>query len=364
MQKIITSLIIVFLFVCCNKDSTSSGRKYTVSGYVFYINSPMENATVSIDNKANFTSYSNNIGYFEIKNVPEGEYVLIAKKTLPEGNFVESTSNISVNEDISIDNLKLPKGVIMHQPKDITDASVILSWSPTDANDFREYKIYRHTTSGLDEATGLLIHVSTSITDTTFINENLDPLTTYYFRVYVMNDFGRLGGSNIVSAKTENKNYIHNGDFETQENLFSWWDGSHWGQFIYTDSISISGNYSLLVIAEKNAPGEPADNFYANLSNYSVSDLVGNKNYKLSGWVKTDGEYSNYTGNFWGNRTEKAGFLFGTAPYILGISQNTEWTYVEKTFYLSDTDIYNFSLTIRSSCQYTWFDDIKLEIFE
>ena len=111
--------------------------------------------------------------------MPEGVYTITAIKSFPEGNFVENTSNLTVTEDTKIDSLFLPKSVIMHQVEDITDESVNLSWSPTDASDFREYKIYRHITSGLDETTGLLIHVSTSINDTVFNHENLDPLYTF-----------------------------------------------------------------------------------------------------------------------------------------------------------------------------------------
>ena len=50
--------------------------------------------------------------------------------------------------------------------------------------------------------------------DTTFTVENLHPSTEYFFRVYVMNEFGRLGGSNIVNAKTGVSEIIKNGSFE------------------------------------------------------------------------------------------------------------------------------------------------------
>jgi len=82
-------------------------------------------------------------------------------------------------------------------------------------NNFYEYKIYRHYHTGLDENTGTLIHVSTSADDTIFndigtdLEYGLTPATTYYYRVYINNNFGRLGGSNIIGVTTnkwENEN--------------------------------------------------------------------------------------------------------------------------------------------------------------
>ena len=49
---------------------------------------------------------------------------------------------------MNIDALLLPKALLMYHPDSVSENSAKLTWSPTDANDFREYKIYKHTTSG------------------------------------------------------------------------------------------------------------------------------------------------------------------------------------------------------------------------
>ena len=82
-----------------------------------------------------------------------------------------------------IESLILPKGVQIFEPENIGPNSMEIKWSATDANDFREYKLYRHISSGLDETTGTLVHVSTAISDTQFTDQGVNPVTTYYYRV-------------------------------------------------------------------------------------------------------------------------------------------------------------------------------------
>lgn len=175
----------------------------------------MVDAQVSLDKLQNYSTITDETGSFEISKVPKGNYKLTIYKNLPEGNFTEINKNVAVNDDLTLSELLLPKAVFLYPLTNVTSSSMEISWSPTDAADFREYKIYRHTTPGLDETTGLLIYVSTSVRDTTFNDTELFESTTYYYRVYVMNEFGRLGGSNISSTKTLNKNLFRNGDFES-----------------------------------------------------------------------------------------------------------------------------------------------------
>ena len=44
---------------------------------------------------------------------------------------------------------------------------------PTDADDFREYKVYRRDSPGIDETSGELIFVSTARAQTTFLDRLL-----------------------------------------------------------------------------------------------------------------------------------------------------------------------------------------------
>jgi len=267
---------------------------------------------------------------------------------------------LAVESDITLDNLTLPKAVILRPPTNVTDNSMTLSWTKSEESNFREYKLYRHITFGLDETTGTLVYVATSVDDTIFTDQNLDPLTPYFYRVFVMNEFGRIGGSNIVGDTTMNRNFIWNGNFELQDDLLNWWNGYAYGQAIYSDSIRKEGNYSLLLIADTVNANPPY--LLANLSHNDFPGLVPNKQYKISFWVKTEGPASEYGGDFWGKRTEKAGLLAYDHFGVLGIPENTDWTYIEKTFYISDQNINSFSIDVRSCSKYAWFDDIRLEM--
>ncbi|MEJ2196927.1 MAG: carboxypeptidase regulatory-like domain-containing protein, partial [Ignavibacteriaceae bacterium] len=187
---------------------------FTVSGKVVYNGYALSNALVSLDNIANYSTTTDVDGKFVIPNIPKGNYQLSVSKNLAEGSFTEITKNVAVNVDLDLTELILPKAVFLFPLSNVTSSSCELFWSATDAVDFREYKIYRHTTPGLDETTGTLIYVATSISDTSFVDRDIFEATTYYYRVFVMNEYGRLGGSNIESTKTLNRNLIINGDFE------------------------------------------------------------------------------------------------------------------------------------------------------
>ena len=207
------------IFFSCTNEETNI---FTVSGHVYYLGEPIEDVTISIDDQYNWTVGTDADGFFHISSVSSGEHQLKMKKNMSDphntvndtSGFTERTMNISVQEDLELSDLKLPKAVLLHQPTDITESRAFISWSPTDDVEFREYKLYRHHSSGLDETTGTLVHVSTFLSDTSFSDEQLDPFQNYFYRVYVMNDYGRIGGSNIVSLQTLNSQLISNGGFE------------------------------------------------------------------------------------------------------------------------------------------------------
>jgi len=264
-MKIVFVIIFVFL-IACTDQSPGPETVYTVSGIIYQNGVPSADTHVSIDNQLSLSTTTNEDGEFIIENVPEGDRSFKASKSYTDGSFVESTSPLIVNRDIELNSLILPLPTKLNNISDKTDHSLKLTWASSSAPDFREYKVYRHVTPGLDEQTGTLVYVTIDRNDTSFVDENLDALQTYYYRVFIMNEFGRLGGSNIVSDTTDNKNYIWNGDFELQEDPLAWWDGYHFGQITNTEELKVSGTYSLQMIAEKNNPYLPSDVLHANLS--------------------------------------------------------------------------------------------------
>ena len=291
-------LFIILPMLSCSDKISDPVTEFTVRGKVLYNNSALVNANVSLDKTANYSANTDTEGNFEISNVPKGTYEMKISKNLSEGNFTEINQNVAVTGDLNLSELQLPKAVYLYQPSNITSSSVGVFWSPTDAIDFREYKIYRHDTPGLDETTGTLVYVATSINDTSFVDTELFESTTYYYRVYVMNDFGRLGGSNIASSKTLIKNLIKNGDFESYDDFKRPTDWLNENDIWYvSDQNFQNGNYGLR--GERNAylvelgPG-------ASLRQYiSYTSIVPGKQYIFS--------FSYDVENLGGNSTLRVG---------------------------------------------------------
>jgi len=246
-----------------------------------------------------------------------------------------------------------------------------LNWNKTDALDFREYKLYRHTTSGLDETTGTLVHVATSILDTSFIDTDLQPFKNYFYRVYIMNDYGRLGGSNIVNDTTKQINIIWNGDFESQENLLNWWTSYNAIEYKVTDSIKKIGNYSLFLHADttdtpngNTIVGARFEKFF----NSSELDWDIGRTYKLSGWMRTDGYtvhgFSGPVPNLGGAERQACVKIVDENTYAaIYCPANTEWEYFEKTFIKGTQGTWGY-IYIFTICEYTWFDDLKITLVE
>ncbi len=360
-------LLVISFLISCNDNPSESEKVYKVSGTLIHNNKPIENVNISLNRLANLTTTSNSHGYFEMENVPEGTYKLYAEKGFSDGSFTEINSEILVYGDVILNSLRLPTSITMFDPTDISSSSLKLFWTSSDANDFREYKLYRHSTSGLDENTGELMHVSTSINDTSYVDNSVDPLTEYFYRVYVMNEFGRLGGSNIVSTTTVNQNLIWNGDFELNQPLFNWWDDSI-GSITITDSISVSGKNSLYIRARTDDNPVQHLNILGRLSidlfgGESVNLLPG-RLYKLSGWIKTSGEYGRESTHLWDGKAFVNVYFSHNNDYHISVEEDQDWTFLEKEFYAPTESYSGGYIELFSVSKESWYDDIKLELID
>jgi len=273
--------VLLLLSISCSDDPIEPTGDFDLQGRVLQKGVAVENAIVKLDDPEGIKTTTDRDGYFKLLNVPKGNYELTVSKNTVDGSFSERTTSIAVDSDLNLDNLILPKGIKVYEPNNVTDKSLELSWSPTDASDFREYKIYQHNTSGLDETTGTLIHVSTSINDTVFQVPDLNPLEEYFFRVYLMNDFGRLGGSNIINAKTENLQILKNGGLEILNSNTGypedWLVRVSFGNVLADSSEAVDGSYSICVrgtggISQIITP----------------SKLIQGSRYQFSCWIKHD----------------------------------------------------------------------------
>jgi hypothetical protein len=361
MNKIfILGLMLIFLNSCTQNTNTPENELYNITGHISNSLGKVVNATVVLDNSTNWTTTTSSDGYFEIRNVSKGTHTLVLKKTNADGSFSETENTVSVYSDLTLDSLRLPKPLVLQDPTDVTSSSMRLTWDKSDATDFYEYKLYRHDSPGIDETTGELIFDSISKLDTTFGDDNLYSNKNYYYRVFQMNDLGRIGGSNIVNAKTILANLIPDGGFEDPNTLENNWivDISSSNDILtLTDSIKYVGNYS--VYASYNGFGSYG---FPIIQLKQALNVAPSTQYDLSVYVKIDGRRGN-TDDMFVNIKQGNEYIQGiyvhpdinpTTGYV-----NMDWT----KFYKRLTTINNdpLEIIIIFCNENIWIDELELK---
>ena len=365
--------LILVLLISCNDNSINPPKLYTIEGKIQYEDSYVQKATISLDNKVNLTTETDNDGYFKIDNVPEGNHQMNIKKTFENGAFSENTSDITVTDNVYLDHLRLPKAIFLYPATQITHQSVHLSWSPTDANDFQEYRVYRHTSPGLDENTGEFIYVSTIINDTSFTDSyNLSPSQTYYYRVFVMNNFGRLGGSNLINVKTNAVDIIENGSFEETLNNWpiNWVNLGGFGNDIYFITIDDT---------TQAADGDKSLRFYLNAigslsfsQTIDPSKITSGKRYKISFMLKV--ESMTHAGErITVGLGDSNGKNYGGLSIISPLQQSDWIEYSFEATIIQDASVSNYDLVVEilaegsASSEHDFkalLDDFKMKVIE
>ena len=94
-----------------------------------------------------------------------------------------------------------PAPVVLHAPTAVTGHTMTLSWDQSAAEDFGSYRLRRSETPIID-ATTAAIYETPVQGSLTFNDSGRQPVTTYYYRIYVVDEWGIESGSNIVSATT------------------------------------------------------------------------------------------------------------------------------------------------------------------
>jgi len=355
---IILIILGVIILGCSNEALDPNNGIYSISGKVSNSYGPVSNAKVTVDNKANWETTTSSTGEFSISNVSSGDHTVYVEKKGEDEDFVEMNYPIFVNTNLTLDNLILPIPLRLFPPTNISQTEMTILWNQTDAQDFREYKLYRRNTPGLDETTGELIYVATSTIDTSFVDENLIPYETYYYRVYLMNEYGRMGGSNIESAPTLGGNLIPDGSFEDPTSFYENWFILHGaGALSYDDSIKVEGNYSLFGSLSP----------YVVISSIKTIHLLAGKTYELSGWGKANGFWSptqyDWVGiDIIGNNFTQPFLRFFYSPPGLVDSVDIDWTFKSKFFTPSEDVI--VTIELHGGFDRVWFDELKLEVIE
>ncbi len=121
------------------------------------------------------------------------------------GDFVDRTGNsaarIQANATMTV--RRPPDAVNIYSiiaPDGFFDRLQI-SWNPSSAPDFAQYRIYRDTIAGVDSSDYLARTITSSGT-VTAVDTELEENTRYYYRVFVMDNTGLMTGSNEADALT------------------------------------------------------------------------------------------------------------------------------------------------------------------
>ncbi len=96
-----------------------------------------------------------------------------------------------------------PTAVVMDDPVALTERAIALSWSRCSDYDFDRYRLFRSETPGVPSAPDReLVAEITNQGETTYGDYGLEPETTYYYMIDVVDEIGLTASSNEVSAAT------------------------------------------------------------------------------------------------------------------------------------------------------------------
>jgi len=381
MKTSIISFIVVLslLMSGCKKETdTDPGDNktdFTVSGILKTNGKPIENAIVDIDGLEQYKVTTNSEGYFLIEDVFAGNHTLNTKQSYNNGVYIQKSYSIALQKNLNLESLLLPNPVsIKSITLDSTTNIATIIWNKSLADDFREYKLYSHSSTGLDETTGTLEHVTIDVNDT-IKTIQLKNSTQNYFRVFVLNETGQLGGSNIMDVVSVNMNLAAGGAFDDANDL-AYWDLS--GDVFIDNDIFHDGTGSVLL---KSTIDTVDNNIIGSVDRWPVStnemslniDLEADKDYTISFWYKLSGfGYMMYPFKFYyyqnnENKLETTiydynwpGTWIPQSPFK--ILDDTGWLYYSKTFN-SDSDA-DAVFHIECQMENAWIDNLEIKVVE
>jgi hypothetical protein len=215
-QRLTIVAAFLALIISCskNKDSAPSSTPqptglYSVTGTITNIEAGASGVLITLSNSVNnYTGQASTSGAFSLENVQPGNYTLKIVQEKSNGH-VERNVKAAITSGNLVLNLVLPDPVVISSPAH-TNHSITVAWTRSTDKGFREYKLYRGYDPGLDETTGDLIYVLTKPTDTIItdgqgmnIMDGLTPNATYFYRVMVMDEYGKIAGSNVIRITTD-----------------------------------------------------------------------------------------------------------------------------------------------------------------
>ncbi|MCK8498347.1 carboxypeptidase regulatory-like domain-containing protein [Myxococcus faecalis] len=203
-------LKLVGMVACAVVVLACGGASDGLVGRVTQEGQPVQGALVYLTESPSASTETDADGRFKL-SAPSGRHEITARYQAEDGALNEQRFMAEV--DVTAE-LRLPRPTRLQEPVVVDAGTVRLSWNPYSGADFREYKLYRAKSAALDESTGTLVYVGMVPGETEFVDEDVRPGDVFFYRLFVMNDFGRLAGSNIKRLPMPNVNLVQGGDFE------------------------------------------------------------------------------------------------------------------------------------------------------
>jgi len=176
-------------------------KTYTSSTSVpltYKMDEPTDWEGYSLDGTANVTLDGN----ITLMNLRLGSHDLLIYANDTSGNMGHSSVSFTVEKQ-TIPKPKPnwpPDPVTLHEPSDITNTSMVFTWTKNEDSDFKKYVLYYSTSEG---SIGQKVTEITDRLDTSHQMTGLSENTIYYYVVRVYDTGGLFSDSNQVSARTE-----------------------------------------------------------------------------------------------------------------------------------------------------------------
>lgn len=201
-------LTLILLNACLFIDDT-----YEIKGRILYNGSPCQGVEISLydtnDYRRGFYT-TDSTGNFRFNIHPDyGEnYWMRAIKTESYSSCIIKTDSINISSDLQLPDIKLEKTLnlsCMSYVTDMYNTGIELKWTSYKGDNFKEYRVFKSLDNGLGDNelfdnNGSIIKICNAVSDTVFIDKNAFPLILNYYRVDVLDGFGKIGQSNIINV--------------------------------------------------------------------------------------------------------------------------------------------------------------------
>ncbi len=293
-------LFITLIFSSCKNLSSDTKELGTdkVTGKVTIEGILVTDASIKVDDVANWQTTTDANGNFKISTLSDGDHTIYIEKDLSSGEaiYYETTINLSQSET-DLGTIDFPKPVHISNLTETVD-KIPLRWGKSTSLSFKGYKTYRQEGLAVDNINGELIYSTVAKNDTSYNDNTFINGTQYSYRVYITTVDGKLSGSNTITLNSiPDTNYISNGRFEISNDGVhpDFWqtyvDGTpSYNVFSIDKSEFIDGKTSLKInfIDSLIAQGNRSFKYSEISQKINNSNFVVGKTYELSFWIKSD----------------------------------------------------------------------------